>query len=74
MAKRIQWFAGSDDILRMGPFKSDVEAWRALRVSKRLVSIDLTEASNVGPPRMRTGPDRIHAKGAYVWPEEVGAK
>ncbi len=24
------WFAASDDIARMGPFETDVEAWKAL--------------------------------------------
>ena len=28
---KVQYFAGTHEILRMGPFKQEVEAWEALR-------------------------------------------
>lgn len=52
---RVKWFAGTDEIARMGPFDSILDAWSSLELNK-----DTQE---------RTG--RKHPKGAYVWPEQV---
>lgn len=51
--RMVIWFAASEAVVKMGPFKSAVEAWQALVLS--------TEE--------QTKQKRIHAKGAYVWPE-----
>ncbi len=47
------WFAASSDVVRMGPFDSDVKAWKALESSANSLS----------------GCRPVHAPGAYVWPE-----
>jgi hypothetical protein len=47
------WFAASDEIARMGPFATDVEAWEYLVLT----------------PEDQAGHRRIHARGARVWPE-----
>lgn len=52
--KRIVWYAATEDFARMGPFTSEVEAWKALKLR--------TEAAFIA--------GRVHAVGAYVWPEE----
>ena len=51
----MKWFAGSNQIIRLGPFHSQLAAWNALRLS------DDAQA------RMK----RVHPPGAYVWPEDV---
>ena len=52
-AKPIEWFASGGDVAKMGPFKSQVEAWDALRLSKRSAERQ----------------QRIFAAEAVVWPE-----
>lgn len=51
---RIEWYAGTDEITRMGPFRTQIEAWEALRLT---------------PEASRRYGTRIHPPGAYVWPE-----
>ena len=52
--ENIVWWAGCDDIAQMGPYDSQMAAWKALVASKY--------------EHRRTG--RLHVNGAYVWPEE----
>ena len=35
MAQKKNWFAASNEILRMGPFPSEVKAWEAMRSSDK---------------------------------------
>lgn len=49
----IKWYAASDDIVRIGPFESESEAWEHL---------ELTDEEQ---ERCK----RVHAEGAHVWPE-----
>lgn len=53
---RIVWYAACDLIARQGPFESQVEAWASMRLA--------------ATPGKRSR--RIHAPGAYVWPETQG--
>lgn len=52
--KKTVWYAGGGGIVRMGPFKSEVDAWAALRLTPEEIG--------------RQG--RIHPLGAYVWVED----
>jgi len=65
-AVMVQWFAGSDHIARMGPYKTQVEAWKALRAVPRK-NVPLLTSLRKEPVKNR----RIHVDGAYVWPEEA---
>ena len=49
-----QWYAACDKIMRMGPFRSEAAAWRALELS----------------PEDRERQRSWHARGARVWPED----
>lgn len=64
----IKWFACSDDIIRMGPFDSEVEAWEAVRAAPPTLSYRDRIAG------MRLPPARVHVPGAQVWPERVKIK
>jgi hypothetical protein len=52
--KQIKWYAACDMILRMGPYNTQVKAW------KSLVLTDKEQAKQKS----------IHPKDARVWPEE----
>lgn len=54
---KIRWWAACDGIACMGPYETDVEAWRALELS----------------PARRVAPNEpivaaVHQAGARVWP------
>ena len=51
----MKWFAGCDLITRMGPYRTQLEAWNGLVLTDK-------EQARLG---------RVHPVGAYVWPEEV---
>ena len=79
--KSIHWYAGSDDILRMGPFGTEVAAWQALKVvtqpSAASISACVDQLLQANARGLRQNSRvtevrfRIHLPGAYVWPEEV---
>jgi len=50
----INWYAGCHEILRMGPYKTQVEAWKSLILTDK--------------ERARQG--SIHPKNPRVWCEE----
>jgi hypothetical protein len=50
-----KWYAATDDVQRMGPYSTMIEAWRAVR---------LTVCQQYAR-------GRLHAKGSYVWPEST---
>lgn len=52
--RRVVWYAGCEFFRRKGPFPSEVEAWKALKLK----------------PRASQYAHRIHIAGGYVWPEE----
>lgn len=54
--EKVEWWAGSDEIGRMGPYDSEIEAWRSLRLSDSV--------------KRRLWSSRVHVPGAYVWPEK----
>lgn len=54
---RIVWYAAWDLVARSGPFDTQEAAWASLRLADT--------------PDKRT--TRVHAPGAYVWPETQGA-
>jgi hypothetical protein len=63
----IRWYAGSTDVVRMGPFETQVEAWRALRAVKS--KIHLSDTVEAGMRTLEWN-RLVHVPGAYVWCEE----
>lgn len=56
MKRRIVWFAASGDVARMGPFKSEVDAWAHIRLTAEAME--------------RNGSRRPFSDDAIVWCEE----
>lgn len=66
MTRPVIWYAGCKDIVRMGPYASQVEAWKALRAAPGRYTqynprIGADVEVHVAHP--------VHVPGAYVWPE-----
>lgn len=53
---RVKWFAATGAIAKAGPFDSQVDAWRAIRLSDEFLAA--------------SGTRRPFADNAIVWPEE----
>lgn len=64
MGKRV-WFAAGGEILKMGPFASEVDAWDALRLSP-VTQRERQAAAWRGEPEPVRG---LHPSNARVWPE-----
>jgi hypothetical protein len=55
--EKVRWWAATDEIKSMGPFRSQLEAWEALRMT----------------PELQKREGRTHPRGAYVYPATSSA-